>query len=641
MAQTVFNYKNEDFIIQCRSNEKMEDIFNRFRRKADVEREYLIFLYNGNYIKNDELTFDKIANTQDRERRQINILVIGSEPDPEPIKLINSNNIICPECKQDIKLLIEDYNISLSECKNKHEFDNIYFNKLDETQTIDISTIICKICKKFNMAKSYNNLFYKCITCKIDLCPLCKISHEKSHNIINYDDYNYICEQHNKTYIAYCDDCKQNICTFCEQNHKNHKIITFGQIIPDKDQKAGYLKQLKEKIDKLNDDINGIITRLEKVKENFQYYYDLNKKIINNFNLDKINYEILYNVNNINKNNTLKDIDDIINENNITKKTKKILDIYNKMSTDSTISLLYDCQKKDSKLFGEKFVENNKDICKMRINGKEYQISEKFDFSNFNNELITIKLKGMKNVSDMTEMFSCTSLLLSATDLSKCYTSNIFCMERLFWYCDFSLLPDISNWDTSNVKNMKGMFDTCDKLISLPDISKWDTSNVIDMSDMFNRCNSLKSLPDISKWDTSNVEDMSRLLNGCFKLKSLPDISKWNTSKVKSMSYMFHSNQLLISLPEISKWNISNVTNISGLFNECKRLESLPDISKWDTSNVKNMSEMFRDCILLKSLPEISKWNVSNLEDNDDMFSGCDKLLTKPKIKKKKKGLFW
>ena len=433
MAQIVFNYKNEDFIIQCLYDEKMKEIYKKFRLKANAEGENLIFLYNGLDIRNEELTFNKIANTQDRERKQMNVIVIGSEPDPEPIKLIKSNNIICPECKQDIKLLIEDYNISLYECKNRHEFDNIYFDKLDETQTIDISKIICKICKKFNKAKSFNNIFYKCITCKIDLCLLCKSQHEKNHNIINYDDHNYICEQHNKTYIAYCDDCKQNICTLCEQNHKNHKIITFGQIIPDKEQMVNYLKQLKEKIDKLNDDINGIISRLKKVKENFQYYYDLNKKIINNFNLDKINYEILYNVNNINKNNTLKVIDDIINENNIKNKTKKILDLYNKMNADSTISLLYDCQQKNSKLFGGKFIENNKDICKMRIDGKEYQISETFDFNKFNKELVTIKLKGMKNVSDMTEMFSNTSLLLSATDLSKCYTSNVYCMERLFW----------------------------------------------------------------------------------------------------------------------------------------------------------------------------------------------------------------
>ena len=38
--------------------------------------------------------------------------------------------------------------------------------------------------------------------------------------------------------------------------------------------------------------------------------------------------------------------------------------------------------------------------------------------------------------------------------------------------------------------------------LSLPDISQWDTSQVKDMSYMFYECSLLKSLPDISKWDT-------------------------------------------------------------------------------------------------------------------------------------------
>ena len=181
MAQIVFNYQGEDFIIQCLPDDKMKELYKKFRLKADAEREYLFFLYNGIDIQSDELTFREIANSQDRERHQMNVIVIDGETGPEPVKLIKSNNIICPECKQDIKLLIEDYNISLYECKNKHEFDNIYFDKLEETQIIDISKITCEICKKFNKAKSFEGTFYKCINYKIDLCPLCKFNHEKDH----------------------------------------------------------------------------------------------------------------------------------------------------------------------------------------------------------------------------------------------------------------------------------------------------------------------------------------------------------------------------------------------------------------------------------------------------------------------------
>ena len=49
------------------------------------------------------------------------------------------------------------------------------------------------------------------------------------------------------------------------------------------------------------------------------------------------------------------------------------------------------------------------------------------------------------------------------------------------------------------------------------------------MSYMFYYCGSLNSLPDISNWNTSNVTDMSYMFFNCSSLKSLPDISNWNT----------------------------------------------------------------------------------------------------------------
>ena len=61
----------------------------------------------------------------------------------------------------------------------------------------------------------------------------------------------------------------------------------------------------------------------------------------------------------------------------------------------------------------------------------------------------------------------------------------------------------------SKLTNIRYMFSECNSLISLPDISKWNTSNVKDMMCLFDKCNSLISLPDISKWNTSNVENMS------------------------------------------------------------------------------------------------------------------------------------
>ena len=65
---------------------------------------------------------------------------------------------------------------------------------------------------------------------------------------------------------------------------------------------------------------------------------------------------------------------------------------------------------------------------------------------------------------------------------------------------------------------MQSMFYNCSSLISLPDISKWNTNNVKNMSWMFYGCSSLSSLPDISKWNTNNVKDMHEMFKNCFSL---------------------------------------------------------------------------------------------------------------------------
>ena len=121
------------------------------------------------------------------------------------------------------------------------------------------------------------------------------------------------------------------------------------------------------------------------------------------------------------------------------------------------INIIYDIKGGNKiKIFGNEFVKNNKNICKMIIDNKEYEIAERYNIKSKKINKLKIKLEGINNVT-----------------------------------------------------NMSYMFDGCSSLSSLLDISKWNTNNVNDMSYMFYECSSLSSLPDISKWNTNNVNDMS------------------------------------------------------------------------------------------------------------------------------------
>ena len=188
------------------------------------------------------------------------------------------------------------------------------------------------------------------------------------------------------------------------------------------------------------------------------------------------------------------------------------------------------------------FEINKNEIEENSIGEDKYLYSEEINkYNNFYpNNLEEDIINQNSNNSSNKSYFS----LLENIDVFKTKTNAHTYLKRIeyiFSYCSSLMtLPDISKWNTNNVKDMSHIFDGYSSLISLPDISKWNTNNVNNMRHMFDGCSSLISLPDISKWNSNNVKDMSYMFRGCSSLISLPDLSKWNTNNVKDMSYMFY-----------------------------------------------------------------------------------------------------
>ena len=441
-------------------------------------------------------------------------------------------------------------------------------DEYEKTQKIDISKIICDSCKKTNKATSYKNIFYRCNQCKLNLCVNCQNKHQnenKDHNLINYDDKNYICESHNEKYSSYCDNCLKNTCLYCEKEHeedleyRRHKLQNYVKILPNMKKAKTNLEELRNKIDEFEEVLDNLISKLNRVKDIIENYYEINTNIFDSLNNKCINYEILYSFNKINESEIFNDINIVIKSKDNNEIFKKINEIYNKMTNkfNEEITIQYEIKKnsKEITLFWETFVENNIYNCKMIIGGKEYELKDIIELNNLpiKNNILEIKLKGIQNIDNANSMFYKCSSLVALPDLSKWNTNNIINMMRMFAECSsLTSLPDISNWNTSNVKNLSRIFDSCSSLISIPDISKWNIANATFIGGMFMNCSSLKSLPDISIWNTSNVNNIRNLFNKCSSLKSLPDISKWDTSNVTDMQYLFAECNKLESLPDIS-----------------------------------------------------------------------------------------
>ena len=504
MSSANFIYNGSQTTILCKEKDNLKELLKKFTNKANIKDKKIIYLYNGNKITDENKTIEQIT-----EEKSFTILVYDADNFSVNKNIITqSTEVICPECKCSAFLSIKDNKFNLTCGQNGHSFNDILIKDFLKTQEIDNDKIICNICKKNKKSNTYNNHFYRCCICKEDICPTCKINHDKNHKIINYDERNYICSIHNEIFICYCKPCKKNICMLCENDHINHETINYGKILIKDNVLIKVMKEKTKEFDDLKDKINEKINKLNIVKENVKEYCKIINNIINNYiKNQKRNYEIL------------KNIKEIINENkiinfnkmekiNIISKCNKINKInendnFNDNNNDNIIIYNIKNNSDEIRIFGHIFVFNNKNNIKLEIDGKEYELMENYKINNNKNNILEIKIKGIENITNMEYMFhGCSSL---------------------------SSLADLSKWNTTKITNMRNMFHGCSLLPSLSDISKWNTSNVTNMGNMFYRCSSLSSLPDISTWDTSNVTSMSCMFYFCKSLSGLPDISKWNT----------------------------------------------------------------------------------------------------------------
>ena len=155
MAEAIFIYEGINTLIQCEINEKMKNIVGRFLIKIKNKENNLHYLYNGTKL-NYALTFDEQANDIDKNRKKMNIIVTKNEDDKNIIKEIISKDIICPECKENILINYDNFQINFHDCKNNHNIIKT-MNEFENTQKINFNNIICNECNINNKGNTHNN----------------------------------------------------------------------------------------------------------------------------------------------------------------------------------------------------------------------------------------------------------------------------------------------------------------------------------------------------------------------------------------------------------------------------------------------------------------------------------------------------
>ena len=339
MAIVDIIYNGITTTIKWNENELIKDVLHKFCNKIGKNSNKMLFLYGGNTIEMNK-TFNDLANSEDKQRQKIAILVF----DNNSTVYQNSKKykfIICPKCHEPTRFKIKDFKIKLYGCPNGHIIDNLTISDMDKSQLIDESKIICDICKNVNKGKTYNNSFFICNTCNKNICPLCNSTHNKKHCVIEYSQKFFICNLHNKSYSRYCKECKMNICKLCENEHIEHDIIAFKKILLDKNILEEN-KNLRIVIDKFKNVIEDIRNKLNDINNNLESYYNIYIDIMTSYNIQKNNYQILKNIYYTDKynNEIIEELYNVINDDNIRSQLKNIMNIYNKINLDINESII-------------------------------------------------------------------------------------------------------------------------------------------------------------------------------------------------------------------------------------------------------------------------------------------------------------
>lgn len=204
--------------------------------------------------------------------------------------------------------------------------------------------------------------------------------------------------------------------------------------------------------------------------------------------------------------------------------------------------------------------------------------------------------------------------------------------DETHWTCsnwfngctNLTRIEGIENLNTSNVKNMSGMFAKCSNLETL-DLSHFNTENVTTMAQMFYGCTKLHNL-NIDNFNTENVSYMNGMFEGCSGLDTL-DLSHFNTRYVRKsgFNYMFNGCSSLSSL------DVSNFTTdkpsmqLDGLFKGCSSLQTL-DLSSFSTGGASSVTDMFDGCSALRTIYVSDHFTFKYGVSSSNMFRNCENL---------------
>lgn len=197
---------------------------------------------------------------------------------------------------------------------------------------------------------------------------------------------------------------------------------------------------------------------------------------------------------------------------------------------------------------------------------------------------------------NLNSMFKdCKNMIITATDIPN--FSNVTNMNSMFWGFSQNLIPNITSWNVSKVKDFSMMF-AWSKFNT--DLNGWNTASATNMYAMFSSASVFNQ--NLDNWKTENVTNMSSMFSNATLFNG--NISTWNTGKVTDMSNMFNNAEVFNN--NVGNWKTNNVTFMYGMFKNAKSFNQ--NVSNWNVSKVYRFEEMFRKASSFNQ--NIGSWQI-------------------------------
>ena len=312
-------------------------------------------------------------------------------------------------------------------------------------------------------------------------------------------------------------------------------------------------------------------------------------------------------------------IDDIKNIMDINIKPQKFVEYRN------IINLIYDKKDKNNKysnnIFSALFIKNNKNNIKLKINGQEYPLMDKYELKEGINKIQLVIINKLNNLEGM--FCDCISLN-NIDELKFLNTEDVNNFKLTFCGCtSLSDITGLQNWNVSKAEDFSYMFNECSSLSNLKGLENWDVSNGKIFVNMFANCSSLLDINSLKYWNVLNGNDFYRMFSGCSSLSNLKGLKNWNVSNGNNFYAMFEECSSLSNLKGLENWNVSNGIDFSSMFNKCSLLSDIDALTNWNVSKAQIFEYMFMECSSLTNLKGLENWDVSNVKVFNFMFDSC------------------